>query len=401
MITIEQALDIIKNNSFTLDSEHVDLGNSLDRVLARDLLAPEPSPRFDNSAMDGFAVLHQDVSEASSEFPVSLRIIGESQAGIPFQGKAENGSCIRISTGAVLPKDFDTVIRVEYTESAGNNILVHTAVKKGKDIRYQAEEYQTGDLLLEKHTRITARHIAILAAAGADTVTVYRKARVALLVTGSELTTVGEQPGPGQIRDSNRLMLDAAVSEAGGETVFTGRVVDDLDETIKAIKECSTDADLVICAGGVSVGPHDHVKEAASCAGFTEHFWRVKQKPGKPLYFAGRDKTLFFGLPGNPVSAYICFCHYMRPLIGVMSGRPWEYKTITGVMTEDISIKGDRPKLLRVNYSSQEGGLPQIQPVGHQGSHMISSIVSANGYIQAEPGRVIKAGSKIEATILP
>ncbi|MBU0480732.1 MAG: molybdopterin molybdotransferase MoeA [Proteobacteria bacterium] len=402
MISIDQALDIIKKNLFILDSEEIDLENSPGRVLAADFLAPEPSPRFSNSAMDGFAVRFADIAGASAESPASLKVIGESQAGIPYTGQPEEGCCIRISTGAVLPEGFDTVVRVEDTESGDAGVLVKTASRKGKDVRFIGEEYQTGECLLRQGQHLSARHISILAAAGAARVSVFRRPRVALLVTGSELTSVGEAPGPGQIRDSNRLMLGAAVSEAGGVVVHSAIAGDDLAATVQAIEATFADApDILLCAGGVSVGPHDHVKEAAVRAGFTEHFWRIRQKPGKPLFFAGKEKTLFFGLPGNPVSAYMCFCHYLRPLFAAISGQPWEYTSFTAVAAEEISNRGRRPNLVRVTCIHTPGELPKARAVGQQGSHMISSIVAADGYVLVDSETVIKGGTPIEVTTLP
>ncbi|MBU0485677.1 MAG: molybdopterin molybdotransferase MoeA [Proteobacteria bacterium] len=402
MISISEAQDLIKAKLFTVASEELVLEQALGRILADDFIASEPAPRFDNSAMDGFAVRFTDVNVVSPESPLTLQVIGESQAGIPYAGHSEKGTCIRISTGAMLPAGFDTVVRVEDTESGDKGILIKKAPGKGQDVRYSGEEYQRGELLLTRGQRLAARHLAILAAAGADTVKVFRRPRVALLVTGSELAPVAEPLRPGQIRDSNRVMLGAAVSEAGGELVHMGKVSDDLEETTLAIEQVLTiSPDLVICAGGVSVGPHDHVKEAAARAGFQELFWRVKQKPGKPLFFAGRKKIMFFGLPGNPVSAYICFCHYLRPLIGVMSGLPWKYQTVTAVADEDIANRGRRPNLMRVRLGAKKDGLPVVQSVRHQGSHMISSIIEADGYLLMEAESRVAAGTRVEVTLLP
>jgi molybdopterin molybdotransferase len=375
---------------------------ALGRVLVGDFFASEPSPRFDNSAMDGFAVRYGDVVGATPESPVLLRLIGESRAGIPYVGQAAEGTCVRISTGAMQPAGFDTVVRIEDTESGAEGVLIKRVARRGQDVRCCGEEYQAGDLLLRGGQRLAARHLAILAAAGGDTVAVFSRPRVALLVTGSELIGVAEKPGPGQIRDSNRVMLGAAVAEAGGELVHVGRVGDDLPETVGAIEQVLTTApDLVICAGGVSVGPHDHVKEAALRAGFKEYFWRVRQKPGKPLFFAGRERTLFFGLPGNPVSAYICFCHYLQPLIGALSGLPWKYRTVTAVSEEDMANRGRRPNLVRVRLGTKKDGLPVVQTCRHQGSHMISSIIKADGYLLMAAEDLIKAGTRVEVILLP
>ena len=269
------------------------------------------------------------------------------------------------------------------------------------DIRLAGEEYPRGALILNKATKLTSRHIAILAAAGLDPVRVYRQPGVSLLITGSELVSTGEKPGPGQIRDSNRLMLESAVKEAGANVVSCGHAGDSLEETVTAIEAAAHHSDLVICAGGVSVGPHDHVKKAALQAGFTEHFWRVRQKPGKPLYFAGRKKTLLFGLPGNPVSAYICFCHYILPAISCMSGLPWVYNSVCGITAEDIVIRGKRPELLRVSCTNRHNAPPSVMALARQGSHMVSSIAAADGYIFVEPGSSINAGTAVEVIIFP
>jgi len=397
MIEIEEAIRLVRGSLPKPRVEKVPLEEALGRFMADDFLAPDPSPRFDNSAMDGFAVRFEDVEGVCAEGPVVLKIIGESRAGVPFAGELATGQAVRISTGAMIPIGADTVVRVEDTEGDSDVVRIMAAKRRGQDVRYAGEEYRSGERIVAKGARLSSRHLAILAAAGAGEVAVFARPRVAVLVTGSELTSAGEELQPGQIHDSNRLMICAAVVEAGGEVAHQGRVGDDLAATVAAIAEAEDSrADFIICAGGVSVGPHDHVKDASGANGFAEVFWRVRQKPGKPLFFATKGNRVLFGLPGNPVSAYVCFSHYLKPAIGLMAGGEWQYRRRQLTLAAPLENRGKRPNLLRVSVDSAGGGAGAVYPLDHQGSHMLSSIVAANGYCHLAPGQSLAAGEMVE-----
>jgi molybdopterin molybdotransferase len=387
MISIHEALQVLKENLSEVQTESVDLADAYGRYLAESVTAPEPSPRYTNSAMDGFALRWADVMNASQENPVSLRIVGESRAGLPFDGKVNDREAIRISTGAMLPKGADTVVRVEDTLVSANNTVEILAVNsKGQDIRYEGEEFDCGDELLCTGTRLTARQLAILASVGCRQVKVFVPPKVSILITGSELaSSTAEKIEPFQIRDSNSIMLRSAMS-----------VEDELQATVDAIGGAvSGGVDFILWSGGISVGEHDHVKEAAEQVGFKELFWRIRQKPGKPLYAAQKDNIYLFGLPGNPVSAFMCYTHYIRPLFFTGRGQDMKWKTITAKADGEIVNKGKRTNFIRVKLEHKGGQLPVIIDVRKQGSHMLSSIVKADGYIIMEPDKSVQNGDTV------
>jgi molybdopterin molybdotransferase len=393
MISIDEAIAIIKDNIPPPAQAECPLDLAVGRYLAEDIRAPEPSPRYTNSAMDGYGVRWADLGEPTPEHPATLALIGESRAGLPFAGTVGAGQAVRISTGAMLPAGADTVIRVEDTREEGPNVLISAANKMGQDVRLRGEEFAEGDLLLRRGVRIAAPQAALLAAVGLEQVRVFSPGKVALLVTGSELVATGATIAAHQIRDSNMTMLRAAVQESGATLVSCARVSDDRQATIDAIGQ--TAAEIIICTGGVSVGRHDHVKEAAEANGFTPLFWRVRQKPGKPLYLARKGRTLLFGLPGNPVSAFMCFAHYVRPLIGALSGRAFGWPTLTARAAEEIANRGGRPNMLRVRTGRDREGGYTVSSGEKQGSHMLTSLAEGDGYVILGPGQSLRAGEPI------
>ncbi len=394
MISIEEAINIIKENLPDPGSQEYEIDQACEKYLAEDVFAPEASPRFTNSAMDGFAVRWEDVDAVTANTPVILQIIGESQAGIPFPGKVGFGECVRISTGAMLAQGCDTVVRVEDTQESENTVKVLSVRQQGQDVRLQGEEFQAGTLLLAKQTKISAPQAALLASVGVAKTKVFAPRTVAILVTGSEIVSTGESIAEHQIRDSNMIMLKAAVKEAGGKVIYCDRVSDDKQETIKAIEQ--VEADIILCTGGVSVGRHDHVKDAAEANGFTPLFWRIWQKPGKPLYFAKKNNSLLFGLPGNPVSAFMCYTHYVRPIITSLNGQPFGWPTVSGEAEDDIVNRGKRPNMIRVQLIWRSHGGYCITSNEKQGSHMLTSLANADGYIILEPEQRLQAGDRID-----
>lgn len=394
MISIDEALQIIKDNIPEPTVRDFILEDAIGRYLAENVMAPEPSPRYTNSAMDGFAVRWKDVCTTQAESPICLKIIGESQAGTPFNGIVKEGEAVRISTGAMLAEGCDTVVRVEDTEELDEVVNILAVKKRGQDLRHKGEEFQKGDLLLQKLTRISAPQAALLESVGINRVKVYKPCKVAVLVTGSELVSSGEKIAAHQIRDSNMIMLKTAIRESGGEVVHCSRISDDRQSIIDAIAEAH--ANIILCTGGVSVGKHDHVKDAAEANGFEPLFWRIKQKPGKPLYFARNGKTLLFGLPGNPVSAFMCFSHYVRPVISALNGLSFGWPTASGEAACDITNLGSRTNMIRVQLAWCPNRGHIITDARKQGSHMLTSLSEADGYIILEPGQKLKAGESID-----
>lgn len=391
MLTIKDATKLVIENIPERQIITVALNDCLGLFLAKDLVAPEPAPRYTNSAMDGFAIKFSPDASADQRY----KIIGESQAGMEFTGTLGKHEAIRINTGAAVPASADTVIRVEDTEEDGSYlILTELPSKAGKDVRHKGEEFQTGEVILNKNTRLLAPQIALLAATGVNEVAVYKPCEVTLIVTGSELVSAENTPEEFQIRDSNMAMIVAAIQEAGGKVAETIRIPDDATITRTTIAAAKTD--IVLCTGGVSVGKHDHVKSAAEESGYKEIFWRIKQKPGKPLYFAKKDKTLLFGLPGNPVSAFMCFTHYIRPLIGHLNGLNYGWPIVAGIALQDIKNSGKRTCMIRVKLSWHPNSGYNIKDAKVQGSHMLTSISESDGYIILEPGETLTKDSTID-----
>jgi len=398
MISIQEALHILQENLPEARVDTVNLSEAYGRYLAESITAPEPSPRYTNSAMDGYAVRWSDVMDASQENPVMLKVFGESRAGMPFDTEISRNETVHISTGAMLPQGSDTVVRVEDTRKQGDTAVEILAVRcQGQDVRYEGEEFCCGDELLCACTKLSSRQLALLATVGHYQVKVFASPQASILVTGSELASSADKKiKTYQIRDSNSIMLKSLLQEAGATVHSSSNVADELQTTIEAIANTvSQGVDFILCSGGISVGDHDHVKEAAETVGFKELFWRIRQKPGKPLFAAKKDSTYLFGLPGNPVSAFMCFSHYIRPLIFTMLGQEMSWKRITALSGGEIANHGKRTNFIRVKIDQQEGQLPRITDIKKQGSHMLSSIVNADGYIIVEPGVAVNPGEAV------
>ena len=398
MISVQEALNILHENIPTPRTELVALEEAHNCILSIDVNASESSPRYTNSAMDGFALRWEDCAAADRDKPVTLKIIGESQAGIPFDGEVVKGTAIRINTGAMLPVGADTVVRVEDTEEKEDHVHVYAVRSLGQDVRHEGEEFQKGELLFHKGDKLGARELALLAAVGLSQVPVFAPPRVSLLVTGTELARPdADDIKPHQIRDSNSIMLKSAVRESGALVRSAYHVKDNFEQTVEAVKQAVETGDRVIlCSGGVSVGKHDHVKDAALAAGFKELFWKIRQKPGKPLFVCRRKDTLLFGLPGNPVSAFMCFHNYVRPVLAELQGVESIHQSLTAKTTTRVSNSGNRTNFVRVTVEEKPNEVPVIKEIAQQGSHMLSTIVHADGYIILDPGVTLENGELTE-----
>ena len=401
MISIQEALSIIEENQPSAAVEEINLADAAGRILAQDIFAPEPSPRYTNSAMDGFALRWEDVAAAREGQAVTLVLIGESRAGKPFAHNVAEGQTIRISTGAMLPPSCDTVVRMEDTEVRGDQVTILRVRGKNQDIRFIGEEFSQGEQLLPQNTRLYPPQLALLASVGISVVPVYRRPAVAVLVTGSELVAWDDQAGPAQIRDSNTIMLKTAVELAGGAVILAEHVEDTMAATVKALAKAMQVGKILLFSGGVSVGRHDHVKAAALSMGFKELFWRIRQKPGKPLFLARKNDCLLFGLPGNPVSAFMCFSFYVQPLLGNLQGRGFSWRTVTARTMVEIVNPGERVNFMRGILFADNDGANAFKLTGGQGSHMLTSIARADGFIIVDAKQTIPAHSWIDVYQLP
>ena len=395
MVTIEQAEKLILKNAPGQRTEKCGISESAGRVLAEDIAAREDSPRFTNSAMDGYAVRWTDIATAFQGIPIELPVAGESRAGKPYAAEVNAGQAIRISTGAMMPAGCDTVVPVEDIEFTEERIKILNIRKKFQHVRHAGEEFKSGAGLLKKGRILSAADIALLAMQGITEITVFARPQVVLISTGSELKPYDNaELAAGEIRNSNSPMLRAAVEAAGGTVSLILHVDDDPAATRNAIDAAGETADLIITSGGVSVGPHDHVKTIANEAGFEEIFWKVRQKPGKPMYAAKKENCLLVGLPGNPVSAYMCFTHYLKPLIQKITGKNGQRTTRTALCANDIKNEMGRTHLMRVNLKSEENKT-YFLPLTQQGSHMPTTVAHADGYVIVLPRQLLRKDEEV------
>ena len=378
-----------------LDAELVPLDEALGRVLAEELRSAADLPRFHSSAMDGFAV----PAGAEGE----LRIAGEARAGGPSQAALEPGTAMRISTGASVPAGTGAVVSVERAEEVGGMVRVPSS-PAGENIRPRGEVLVEGELLLRPGAALTPAGLGVAASAGRADVRCARRPRVAILATGDELADPGHDLAPGQIWSSNPLALAGQVRLAGGVVQRTETVPDDPEATRTALAGAAAAADVLCVSGGVSVGPHDHVKGALAELQFEEGFWRVALKPGKPTWFGVRagpaPAVLAFGLPGNPVSAMVTFQLFVRLALRAMQGADPTATRATAVLDAELTRNPAREEAVRCRLAMEDDGLHAV-PTGPQGSHVITSMLAADCLALIEAGEgPVRAGDRVPVELL-
>ncbi len=387
MLSYQEAFEKIIENAHPLKPQRVGLRESLGLTVAEDVFSPEPFPNFDNSAVDGYAVSQGAGLESL------MKIQGEIRAGEIFSQRLKPNHAVRIFTGAPLPARTWAVVMQENTARINGSIRLLKAPKAGENIRLQGEDFQGGRVLVRKGRALQATHLALLAAVGIPKIFVYPSVQVAILATGTELWKKGGRLPPGKIRDSNTILLETLVKQAGGSPLPMPCVGDDLRQIRRAIRK-GLQSDLFIVSGGVSVGKYDFVKEAFKKEGVKEIFWKVNIKPGKPLYFGKRKRALIFGLPGNPVSVFVTFEEFVKPAIQRMARRdPSSQRWVQGNLTDGFR-NSNRLHFVRVRYSAQKKGCP-IDPLKGQGSHMIGELAQANALLRVEPNAVLKKGDRV------
>ena len=377
--------------------EEVELGDALGLTLARDLLATTDSPPFDNSAVDGFAIRSAD-AEVGCVFPV----VDEAPAGRPAEKSVGEGEAIKIFTGGVIPAGADAVVMVENTSGWGESFELKKVPAAGDNVRAAGEDTREGEVILRAGTEIGAPEIALAATQGYGALPVYRRPRVVVLSTGTELVEPGTRGlSPGEIFDSNSYAIVAAARETGVEARRLYAASDDADTLRSAIQEALETADVVVTSGGVSVGEKDLVKSTMLDLGVEQVFWGVKFKPGKPLFYGTRGETRLFGLPGNPVSAMVCFDLFVRPALMEMMGREDRRRPRINVYFErDVVNKFGRLHAMRVSLKRTEKGW-LAESVGAQGSGLVSSLTKADALALIGPAADgIPAGEPVEAIVL-
>ena len=366
-MTFDEALAEMRAHALRMPAEPVPLASLVGRVLAEDVRARGDHPAFTNSAMDGFAVRAADAAQGAF-----LRVVGESRAGTPFTGTVGAGEATRISTGAQMPDGADAVLRKEDAQEAGDDARVTAAPAAGAHVRRRGEDVRRGQVLIPAGRVIGAHEVAVVAAAGHARAACARRPRVAVLGSGDEVVAPGGDLAPGQVFDANRPGIRAQAEAAGAEVIAAPLVPDDRERTVAAVRELLGRPDgrapeLLVTIGGVSVGRHDHLRPALEAAGVREILFGVQIRPGHPLWLGRRGEQLVLGLPGNPVSAAVCFHAFGRELLG--RAESWEQRRPMGARY----VK-ETPRTELVRCREVDGAL---HPLPRQGSHAVTSLAGA------------------------
>jgi molybdopterin molybdotransferase len=395
MKEVSEALALVLEGIAPLREERVPLASAAGRIAAADGRAAVDLPPFDRSAMDGYAVRAADTAPG-----VALRLAGGVAAGEVAASALEPGTATAISTGAALPPGADAILQSELASVSNGSVAPERALEPGTHVRYRGEDVRAGDPLVRAGERLSLPRLSALASAGVGDAVVYRRPSLHLIVTGSELLPLGAPPEPGRIHESNGLMVSLLAARAGAVLTDHGVVADDRSATLEAI-EAGLAGDVLVVSGGVSVGPHDHVKPAFEALGVDEVFWRVRIKPGKPIWFGRRGDTLVFGLPGNPLSSIVCFCVFIEPALRRLQGDPQAGPAFTpGRLAVPAGPSDGRTTFLTSRIVRAADGVLEATPTERQGSHMTGALGESDGFAVAPHGSDLPAGAAVDLLLL-
>ncbi|APQ16758.1 molybdopterin molybdotransferase MoeA [Maribacter hydrothermalis] len=391
MIDTATALELVLlHGSKQTEIIEISLKDALDHVLAEDVISRIDLPPFRQSAMDGYAL--------SNTNSLTYSLIGEIQAGDSVNPNLKIGEAVRIFTGAPVPDTANVVVMQEKVVISGDTILVNGSLVSDMNIRTKGEQIKIGDIALNKGTIVKGVHIGFLASLGVVKVRVYKKPSIAIVVTGNELVRPGSVLSYGEIYESNGAMLTSVLEELGYNRTTVIAIKDDLNKTIKTLKDTINDYDIMIVTGGVSVGDYDFVGKALEVIGVQKIFHGVKQKPGKPLFFGKKERTSIFGLPGNPAAALTCFYIYVYPLLKKYEGaQQVNLTSVTLPLLNDYTVLGSRAQFLKARL--QGSG---VEVLTGQSSAMVKSIVEANVLVfLPEHSSNKKKGENVKTILLP
>lgn len=400
LMPVSDALAAVLAGAEPLAEETVALDQAFHRVLARDVAARRTQPPQAMSAMDGYAVRAAD----AATIDVQLTVIGEVAAGRPFAGWVGAGETVRIFTGGVVPDGADAVVIQEDTVADGKRITVKEAAVAGRHIRPAGVDFREGDVLLRKGTRLTERDLALAAGMNHPLLPVRRRPKVAILATGDELVMPGTTPGPGQIVYSNGYALHALARSEGADTIDLGIAADTLEATTAGIRRArESGADILVTTGGASVGDHDLVQQALRAEGIAMAFWKIAMRPGKPMMNGRLGAMRVIGLPGNPVSSYVCGFLFLVPLIRALSGRSViHHRRERAVLGRDVSANDQREDYLRARLETRDDGTLIAVPVNHQDSSLLANLAAAQALLVRGPfAPKAEAGTACEVLRLP
>jgi molybdopterin molybdotransferase len=395
--SIEEALELVLAGIEPLPAERAWISDAAGRVLADDARAAVDLPPFDRSAMDGFAVRAADTVPG-----VALRLAADVAAGSPGAETLPPGFAAPISTGAPIPPGADAVLQSELAAVANGAVTPERSLPPGTHVRSRGEDLRAGDVLARAGERLTLPRVSALASAGAGELTVVRRPVLRMMVTGDELLPVGAPPEPGRVHESNGLLVSLLAARAGAITGETERIPDDRDATVAAVRSALERADVLVVSGGVSVGPHDHVRPAFAACGVDEVFWRVRIKPGKPLWFGRRGKTLVFGLPGNPLSAIVGTAMFVVPALRRLAGeRDAMPELVPGRLAVGAEASDGRTTFLTSRLVRAADGVLEATPTERQGSHMTGALGESDGFAIVPDGPALPPGAAVSLLPLP
>jgi molybdopterin molybdotransferase len=400
LMPVADALAAILAGADPLGEEMVALEQAHHRVLARDVAARRTQPPQAMSAMDGYAVRAADAAEVNAR----LKVIGEVAAGRPFDRALGNGEAARIFTGGVIPDGADAVVIQEDTVADGNSITITEAAAKGRHIRPAGVDFREGDVLLTGGSRLTERDLSLGASMNYPELPVRRRPMLALLATGDELVMPGQTPGPGQIVYSNGYALRALARAEGADTVDLGVAADTMEATTSGIRRArDLGADILVTTGGASVGDHDLVKESLEAENVKIAFWKIAMRPGKPMMHGRLGAMRVVGVPGNPVSSYVCTFLFVVPLIRALSGRKAVHSPReSALLGRDVAANDQREDYLRARLQERDDGTLIAIPVNHQDSSLLANLAAAQALLIRAPfAPAAKAGSACEILRLP
>jgi molybdopterin molybdotransferase len=392
LMPVAEALQRVLTDARPLSAESVPLDDALGRVLTEDVVALRTQPPAAVSAMDGYAVRASDVAQA----PTTLKVIGEVAAGHPFAGQVGPGQAARIFTGGVMPTGSDTVIIQELASQTGDAVIIHKTTTKGRNVRAQGIDFVQNQVLLHKEHRLSDRDLMLAAAMNHPSVRVHRRPKVAVLGTGDELVAPGGAPKFGEIVYSNGFALTAIVRNEGADVCDLGIARDRIEDIVASIRRAREwGADILVTTGGASVGDHDLVQRALAAEGLTLSFWRVALRPGRPMMHGRLNEMQVLGVPGNPVSSYVCAFLFVVPLIRRLAGRrDIERTPEVALLGSDLPANDERADYLRATLTAGTAG-PIATPVPSQDSSLMAPLAAADCLLIREPhAPAAKAGSE-------
>jgi len=375
LMPVAEALQRVLIDAKPLPSETVSLNEALGRVLTKDVSALRTQPPAAVSAMDGYAVRASDVATA----PVTLKVIGEVAAGHPFTGHVAVGQAARIFTGGVMPAGSDTVVIQEFSAPTGNSVTIQKPTGKGRNVRAQGIDFARDQVLLHKGHRLTDRDLMLAAAMNHPGLSVHRRPKVAVLGTGDELVPPGSAPGPSEIVYSNGFALTALAYSEGAEVHDLGIARDSIEDIVSAVRRArQLNTDILLTSGGASVGEHDLVQRALAAEGLDLSFWRVALRPGRPMMHGRLGGMQVLGVPGNPVSSFVCAFLFLVPLIRRLAGRhDVERVPATARLGRDLAANDERTDYLRATLVADADG-PIATPLPDQDSSLMAPLAQAD-----------------------